>query len=91
MNVQSLQTMKSLSTVDETVSVTLDKLPAIRGYLLRDNKDWENWNFLKLTEVLKFWMRRNTVKRTPGKKTKGSHQSNADQTERIHVLPSVIT
>ena len=64
-NVQSLETMKSLSAVDGTVSMTLDKLPAIRGDLVRDDKDWENWNFLKLTEALKFWTRRNPVETCP--------------------------
>ena len=51
-NVQSLQTMNRLSQVDGAVAMTLDKLPAVRGDLVRTDPDWERWNLAQLTEAL---------------------------------------
>ena len=45
--VQSLETMGKLDQVNGNVSVTLDKLPAIRGDLVRMDYNWENWDFGK--------------------------------------------
>lgn len=39
--VQSLQTMNKISQVDGNVAMTLDKLPAIRGDLVRTDPNWE--------------------------------------------------
>ena len=44
-NVQALETMKKLEQVNGAVSMTLDKLPTIRGDLVRTDPDWENWDF----------------------------------------------
>ncbi len=60
-NVQSLQTMNKLSQVDGAVAMTLDKLPAVRGDLVRTDPDWERWNFAQLTEALRLWTRRNPI------------------------------
>ena len=43
------------------VSMTLDKRPAIRGDLVRDDPDWENWDFVKLAEAIKQWTKQNPV------------------------------
>ena len=43
--VQSLETMGKLDQVNGNVSVTLDKLPAIRGDLVRMDYNWENLGF----------------------------------------------
>ena len=59
--VQALETMKRLDQVSGNVSTTLDKLPAIRGDLVRTDPDWETWDFLKLTEAQHEWVRRNPV------------------------------
>ena len=40
--VQSLQTMKKLDGVNGLTSLTLDNLPAIRGDLVRSDKEWES-------------------------------------------------
>lgn len=53
--VQSLQTMGKLEQVNGYVAMTLDKLPAIRGDLVRIDPSWENWSFDKLTEALRLW------------------------------------
>ena len=59
--VQSLETMKKLEAVNGTVAMTLDKLPNIRGDLVRNDSDWENWDYIQLTEALQHWTRRNPV------------------------------
>ena len=58
-SVQSLQTMGKLEQVNGYVAMTLDKLPGIRGDLVRTDPSWENWTFDKLTEALRLWTRRN--------------------------------
>ena len=50
--VQALQTMNKISQVDGNVSMTLDKLPAIRRDLVRTDPDWEKWNFAQLSEAI---------------------------------------
>ena len=60
-NVQALETLKKLEQVNGAVSMTLDKLPGIRGDLVRTDPDWESWDFSKLTEALRQWTRRNPV------------------------------
>ena len=59
--VQALQTMKKLEQVNGTVSMTLDKLPAIRGDLVRTDSGWEKWDFAQLSEAIRLWIRRNPV------------------------------
>ena len=60
-SVQSLQTMGKLEQVNGYVAMTLDKLPGIRGDLVRTDPSWENWIFDKLTEALRLWTRRNPI------------------------------
>ena len=60
-NVQSLETLKSLHEVNGMVSLTLEKLPTIRGDLVQNDPDWETWDFVKLTEALRQWTRRNPI------------------------------
>lgn len=59
--VQALETMNKLSEVNGNVPMTLDKLPAIRGDLVRMDPDWESWNFAQLSEAIRLWTRRNPV------------------------------
>ena len=59
--VQSLQTMGKLDQVNGNVPMTLDKLPRIRGDLVRTDDSWESWDFVKLCEALRLWTRRNPI------------------------------
>ena len=59
--VQALQTMNRLSQVDGNVAMTLDKLPGIRGDLVRTDPEWENWTFAQLSEAVRQWSQRNPV------------------------------
>lgn len=53
--------MGKLNQVNRNISMTLDKLPGIRGDLVRTNHLWESWNFLKLCEALRLWTRRDPL------------------------------
>ena len=61
--VQSLQTMHKLDGVNGLTSLTLDKLPGIRGDLVRSDNEWESWDLHRLAEALRLWVRRNPVDR----------------------------
>ena len=39
--------------------MTLDKLPAIRGDLVRIDPSWESWHLSKLSKAVRLWTRRN--------------------------------
>ena len=58
--VQALETMNKLEQVNGIGPMTLDKLPAIRGDLVRMDPDWE-WDFAQLSEAVRLWTRRNPV------------------------------
>ena len=61
-SVQSLETLRQLDVINGTVSMVMDKLPSIRRDLVRNDEDWEKWNFVQFTEALQQWTRRNPVR-----------------------------
>ena len=65
--VQALQTLNKLEQVNGAVSMTLDKLPAIRGDLVRTDPDWESWNFAKLSEAVRLWTREKSGRYKPAR------------------------
>ena len=65
--VQVLQTMKKLDQITGNVSMTLDKLPRVRRDLVLTDPDRKSWDFTKLTEAPRLWVRRNPVDKTTGK------------------------
>ena len=60
-NVQSLETMGKLREVNGYVRMTIDKLPGIRGDLVRTDESWREWNFPKLVDELRKWTERNPI------------------------------
>ena len=56
--------MGSLEKINGNVAMTLDKLSGIRGDLVRNDSEWESWDFVKLTEALTLWTRRNPIDKT---------------------------
>ena len=62
-HVQALETLKQLEQLNGAVSMTLNKLPGIRGDLVRTDPDWERWDFSKLAETLRQWSRRSKPSR----------------------------
>ena len=59
--VQALETLNKLTEVNGNVPMTLDKLPAIRGDLVRMDPEWEKWNFAQLSEAVRLRTKRNPV------------------------------
>jgi hypothetical protein len=57
--VRSLESLKKLDEVKGLTTMTLDKLPAIRGDLVRSDNEWESWNLEQLADALRLWIRRN--------------------------------
>ena len=60
-NVQLLETLGKLRDINGYVRTTLDKLEGIRGDLVRNDKDWQEWDFPRLVEALRQWVERNPV------------------------------
>ena len=52
-NVQSLETQGKLNKVNGNVALTIDKLPGICGDLVRNEEDWQSWDFLPIMCCLK--------------------------------------
>ncbi|XP_028409269.1 uncharacterized protein LOC114531864 [Dendronephthya gigantea] len=46
-SVQALETMGKLSDIKGYVPMTLNKISRIRGDLVRDDPEWESWDFVK--------------------------------------------
>ena len=55
----SLETLGKLSDVNGHVRLTLNKLPGIRGDLVRTELEWKEWNFTQLVAALRAWTERN--------------------------------
>ena len=60
-NVQALETMGKLESVNGYVRMLLDRLPGIRSELVRDDKNWQDWRFNEFAESLRKWTERNPV------------------------------
>ena len=60
-NVQALESLNQLNHVNGMVSLPLEKLPTTRRDLVRNDPEWEQWDFIKLTNALRLWTRRNPV------------------------------
>ena len=93
-SVQSLETLRQLDVINGTVSMVIDKLPAIREDLVRNDEDWEKWNFVQFTEALQRWTRRNQVRdevkqddQQPRKRDRGNcyktHQEENEQAAKL--------
>ena len=49
--------MGKLGDVRGNVALTIDKLAGIRGDLVYNDDDWQNWDFVKLCDALGSWIR----------------------------------
>lgn len=78
--VQALETMNKLSEVNGNVPMTLDKLPAIRGDLVRMDPEWEKWNFAQLSEAVRLWTKRNPVEE---RETSEQFNSKRDRSNKV--------
>ncbi|XP_028413673.1 uncharacterized protein LOC114536529 [Dendronephthya gigantea] len=71
-SVQALETMGKLSDINGYGPMTLDKISGIRGDLMRDDPEWESWDFVKLTHAVNEWVRRNPVTNSSGEREESS-------------------
>ena len=53
--------MGKLEQINGNVAMTLNKLSGIRSDLVRTDPEWQDWDYIKLTEALKLWTRRNHI------------------------------
>ena len=60
-NVQVLETLGKLKEVNGYVRMSIDKLPEIRGDLVRTDENWQEWDFAKFVYALQGWTERNPV------------------------------
>ena len=60
-NVQALETLGKLREVNGYVRMSIDKLPGIRGDLVRMDENWQEWDFPKFVYALQGWTERNPV------------------------------
>ena len=77
--VQALETLKRLDGVNGAVSMTLDKVPGIRGDLVRTDPAWEKWDFVKLVEALSQWCRRNPIEKPIARDDEQSYNKRRDK------------
>ena len=66
LSVQSLKTLKKLSTVEGLVRMTLDKLECIKSDLIRTEDNWRPWDFPQLVESVREWTFRNPIRADEG-------------------------
>ena len=59
-SVQAFDTNKKLKEINGYVKIPLDKLPGIRGNLVRLDDDWKELGFPELTEALRKWADQNS-------------------------------
>ena len=78
-NVQALETLGKLKEVNGYVRLSIDKLPGIRGDLVRTDENWQEWDFPKFVYALQGWTERNPV--TIRSSDKAWRDSNAFNTQ----------
>ena len=61
-SVNSLSTMGKLDSAEILVRETLDKLGPVKSDLIRNDTEWQNWDFEKLLDSLREYTVRNPVK-----------------------------
>ena len=82
--VQALQTMNKLQQVEGNVAMTLDKLLAIGGDLVRTDSEWESWGFDKLEEALRQWTRRNAIDNKATEREQEQENKRRDRFNKVY-------
>ena len=59
--VQLLETLEKIQEVNGYVRLTLNKLPGIRGDLVRTDLKWKDWTFPDLVKAIFAWTERNPI------------------------------
>lgn len=77
--------MGKLKDVNGYVRISIDKLPGIRGDLVRTDENWQGWDFPKFVYALQGWTERNPVTIRSSDKT--WYDSNAFNTQLDDARP----
>ena len=82
---QALQTLNKLEQVNGATLMTLDKLPGIRGDLVRTDPEWEKWDFAKLSEAIRLWTTRNPVDTKSNERDSGERRNHKwDRSRKLY-------
>ena len=84
-NVKALETLGKLKEVNGYVRMSINKLPGIRGDLVRTDENWQEWDFPKFVYALQGWTERNPVTIRSSDKT--WRDSNAFNTQLDNARP----
>ena len=94
-NVQSLETMGKLQEVNGYVRMTINKLPGIRGLLVRMDDSWREWNFPQLVDELRKWTERNPIQtkamRSRYVTSLTRHNRNTSEVVSMFIVKNLIT
>ena len=60
-HVQALETMGKLILIYGYVRTVLDRLPGIRSDIVRNDDNWQEWEFPQLVTALEKWTQRNPI------------------------------
>lgn len=82
---QALQMLNKLEQVNGATLMTLDKLPGIRGDLVRTDPEWEKWDFAKLSEAIRLWTTRNPVDTKSNERDSGERRNHKwDRSRKLY-------
>ena len=77
-NVQSLETLEKLDTIQGTVYYVMKKLEAVKAELVSHvQSDWRSWTFKELLEALRKWTETNDNVKGTSRKTKEKDSTSA--------------
>lgn len=65
-NVQALKMLGKLKEENGYARMSIDKLPRLRGDLIRTGENWQVWDFSKFVYALQGWTGKSLVTITPG-------------------------
>ena len=73
-HVQALETMGKLNMINGYVRTVLDCLPDIKSHKVRNEDNWQEWEFLQFVTTLEKWTQRNAISKNEIKKGVGNNQ-----------------
>ena len=60
-HVQALETIGKLNMINGYVRTVLDRLPGLKSDIVRNDDNWQEWEFPQLVSALEIWTQRNPI------------------------------